>query len=213
MNIVTVRINGVEYNLKGNEKEEYLHRVASYVDKKLKNIVDNNGKLSTSSAAILTAINAVDEMLKRDDEIQQLLSRMKELEQNEIQLLGDIQDFRKSISELQKNNEELKSKNERLSAENEKVKSTNEDNDYQEIIKKRDEEVEKIIKERDILQETCKKYLNENKLLKAERKEYKFQLQSSKYKVIDLQHRLIETQIELAKEKKQNNPMLKIDVL
>ena len=34
VNIVVVRINEVEYNLKGNEKREYLHGVTSHVDKK-----------------------------------------------------------------------------------------------------------------------------------------------------------------------------------
>ena len=64
MNIVTIKINGNEYNLKGDEREEYLHMVASYVDKKIKNIMGNNEKLSTSSAAILTALNLGDDMFK-----------------------------------------------------------------------------------------------------------------------------------------------------
>ncbi|MCS4522060.1 cell division protein ZapA [Clostridium botulinum] len=34
MNIITVKINGVEYNLKGEEQEDYLHKVARYVDKR-----------------------------------------------------------------------------------------------------------------------------------------------------------------------------------
>ena len=45
MNIVTIKINGIEYNLKGNEREEYLHMVGSYVDKKIKNIMSNNEKI------------------------------------------------------------------------------------------------------------------------------------------------------------------------
>ena len=44
----------------------------------------------------------------------------------------------------------------------------------------------------------------ENKL-KAENKELKFQVQSAKYKIIDLQNRLIDNQIDLAKAKKKGS--------
>ena len=38
MNTVTVKINGMEYNLKGKEDEKYLLEVADYVDGKFKEI-------------------------------------------------------------------------------------------------------------------------------------------------------------------------------
>lgn len=194
MNIVTVRINGVEYNLKGNEKEEYLHKVASYVDKKLKNITDNNSKLSTSSAAILTAINAVDDMLKKDEEIQQLLDKINKMEEKENNLISKMKELNSKAIQLESYNEELKKKTQ--------------SSQHEEPLKAKEAELNAITKERDILQEACKKYLQENNVLKSECKEYKFQVQSAKYKIMDLQHRLIETQVQLAKEKKQNNPML-----
>ena len=57
MNTVTVKINGVEYNLKGKEDDEYLLKVAAYVDSKFKEISVNNNKLSLSSVAVLSALN------------------------------------------------------------------------------------------------------------------------------------------------------------
>lgn len=36
MNTVTVKINGMEYNLKGKEDDEYLLKVSEYVDVNLK---------------------------------------------------------------------------------------------------------------------------------------------------------------------------------
>lgn len=42
----------------------------------------------------------------------------------------------------------------------------------------------------------------------SENKELKFQLQSSKYKIISLQNKLVENQVDLAKIKKiLNNPL------
>ena len=71
MNVVTVKINGMEYNLKGEESIEYLTEIANYVDRKVNSIIDNNKKLSTSSAAMLAAMNAVDDMYKAKEEINQ----------------------------------------------------------------------------------------------------------------------------------------------
>ena len=73
MAIVTVRINGMEYNLKGREDEKYLHHLASYVEDKLQEILQKNTKLSVSAASILTAINLADESFKGKKELGDLL--------------------------------------------------------------------------------------------------------------------------------------------
>ena len=86
MNVVTIKINGIEYNLKGEEREEYLHMVASHVDKKIKNIMSNNEKLSTSSAAILTALNLGDDMFKSHSLSKELSSKVESLEKHDREL-------------------------------------------------------------------------------------------------------------------------------
>lgn len=73
MATVTVRINGMEYNLKGKEDEKYLHHLASYVEDKLQEILQKNTKLSVSAASILTAINLADESFKDKKELTELL--------------------------------------------------------------------------------------------------------------------------------------------
>ncbi|MGL5576514.1 MAG: cell division protein ZapA, partial [Sarcina sp.] len=73
MATVTVRINGMEYNLKGKEDEKYLHHLASYVEDKLKEILRKNTKLSVSAASILTAINLADESFKDKKKLTELL--------------------------------------------------------------------------------------------------------------------------------------------
>jgi cell division protein ZapA len=60
----TVRINGQEYVLAGEEPEEYMHEVAIYVDKKMSEISRKYDKLSTSMVAVLASINIADELLK-----------------------------------------------------------------------------------------------------------------------------------------------------
>ena len=64
MATVTVRINGMDYKLKGKEDEAYLKSIAGHVEDKLQEILTKNTKLSVSAASVLTAINLADESFK-----------------------------------------------------------------------------------------------------------------------------------------------------
>lgn len=61
---VDVRIAGNDYTLMGVESEEYIQKVGLYIDRKMNEIMKHNGKLSTSMAAVLTAINVADDFFK-----------------------------------------------------------------------------------------------------------------------------------------------------
>ncbi len=60
----TVRIDGHEYVIAGDEPEEYMHEVAIHVDKKMSEIHKKYDQLSTSMVAVLAALNIADELLK-----------------------------------------------------------------------------------------------------------------------------------------------------
>lgn len=198
MNVVTVFINGIEYNLKGDEQEEYLHKVASYVDKKVKSIIKNNSKLSTSSAAVLSALNITDDMLKAQEKKDELSGRVDELEKVGKVYEEQINSLRKQLSYTEELNAELK------------IKLKN--NNTSESLREKDDKIKKLEEEIKIIKETTQKYMNENTKIVAQNKELKFQVQSGKYKIIDLQHKLEENQITLAKERKKKNPLLNNEV-
>ncbi|MGO5065466.1 cell division protein ZapA [Clostridium sporogenes] len=189
MNIITVKINGVEYNLKGEEQEDYLHKVARYVDKKIDNILDNNPKLSTSSASILTAINAVDEGLKKEEEIENLRLEIDKLKKVQHHENLKVEEIRKLLEEEQEKNKNL------------------EVQDGNDSVKEYKEKLEKLQVQMELMEKTAKKYMEENNKVKIQNKELKFQLQSSKYKVLDLEKKLMDSQLNLAKEKKKSNPL------
>jgi cell division protein ZapA len=197
MNIVTIKINGIEYNLKGEEREEYLHMVASYVDKKIKSIIGNNEKLSTSSAAILTALNLGDDMFKSKTLCTSLTSKVESLEKHDKDLIEQSEGLKKQVSNMEAYNQELLTKCKNI--------------ENSEYVKTLEKENIRMKQELEVMQEATKVYIEENKVAKLENKEMKFKLQSSKYKVIDLQNKLIEYQISLAKQKKMNNPLLTSD--
>jgi cell division protein ZapA len=84
-NRVEVRIAGKDYKLIGSESDEYMQRIALYIDKKMNEIMRVNSKLSTSMAAVLTAINVADDFMKLrefDSNCQKELQQMKEHIQN-----------------------------------------------------------------------------------------------------------------------------------
>ena len=197
MNVVTVFINGIEYNLKGEEQEEYLHKVASYVDKKIKDVLKNNNKLSTSSAAVLSAINVADDMLKTQEINHELLKELDKMREVEKSNREQIDFLKEELSSLEQVNMELKIKLENSSD------SKN--------ISEKEHKISKLQEELKIEKESTQKYINENRKLMSQNKELKFQIQSEKYKVIDLQHKLMENEISLAKERKQKNPLLNND--
>lgn len=197
MNIVTIKINGNEYNLKGNEKEEYLHMVASYVDKKIKNIIENNEKLSTSSAAILTALNLGDDMFKSHSLCKEISIKSELLEKHDKESIEQLEDYKKQLNNMEAYNQELLNKCKNL-----------ENGEY---VKTLEQENIKMRQELETMQSSPKIYIEENRKVKVENKEMRFKLQSYKYKIIDLQNKLIEYQISLAKQKKINNPLLTRD--
>lgn len=63
-NKVDVRIGGKDYILVGVESDEYIQKVGLYIDKKMNEVIKANNRLSTSLAAVLTAINVADDYLK-----------------------------------------------------------------------------------------------------------------------------------------------------
>ena len=61
---VDVLIDGKAFTITGYESDEYIQRVGLYVDRKMNDVIKNNNKLSTSIAAILTALNVGDDYFK-----------------------------------------------------------------------------------------------------------------------------------------------------
>lgn len=77
-NKVEVRIAGKDYTLVGVESEEYIQKIALYIDKKMNEIMRVNSKLSTSMASVLTAVNVADDYFKAYENVVNLNKELKE---------------------------------------------------------------------------------------------------------------------------------------
>ena len=62
-----VNICGKEYTMAGFESEEYIHRVAISVDRKMADLKEQYVNLNPNTLSVLTAINVADDLLKLHD--------------------------------------------------------------------------------------------------------------------------------------------------
>lgn len=74
----TVRIAGKDYTISSTDSEEYVGRVAAWVDRRMNELAAVS-HLPAAQLAVLTAINAVDEMMKSKDEIRRLQAELDDL--------------------------------------------------------------------------------------------------------------------------------------
>lgn len=63
----SVSICGKEYVMAGFESEEYIHRVAICVDRKMAELKGQYVNLNPNTLSVLTAINIADDLLKLQD--------------------------------------------------------------------------------------------------------------------------------------------------
>ena len=74
----TVRIAGKEYTIASTDSEAYVNRVANWVDRRMSELAAAT-RLPTTQLAVLTAVNAADDMMKSRDEIRRLEAELDDL--------------------------------------------------------------------------------------------------------------------------------------
>ena len=73
-----VEIFGQEYRIRGVGDPQYIHKIAGYVDKKMREIAHSSGILSQARIAILAALNIADELHQEREKVQGELGRQAE---------------------------------------------------------------------------------------------------------------------------------------
>ncbi|MBC2576006.1 cell division protein ZapA [Peptostreptococcus canis] len=82
MNKVSVKIDGVEYQIMGEKNEAEIVKVGKFIDNELKKISKAAPSLSKINAAILTSVNIADKLFDSNAEIEDLKNRIDEIEVN-----------------------------------------------------------------------------------------------------------------------------------
>lgn len=86
----TVRIAGKDYAISSYDSEEYVQGVAAWVDRKM-NELHAATRLPGAQLAVLTAVNATDDMMKSREEIRRLKKELADA-QKEIERLKNEKD-------------------------------------------------------------------------------------------------------------------------
>lgn len=111
MSIITVKINGMEYNLRGEENDEYLQMVAQYVDNKINSLMFKNSKISRPDATILAAINLGDEVFKNKEACERANENYKMIAKEQKNLISEVEGLKRDLQAAKKENEELRKVN------------------------------------------------------------------------------------------------------
>ena len=61
---VSVKIRGIEYRVNCTEEEEYIEKLAYYIDKKMEQLMAANQSLDTLKATTLVTFNLADSLFK-----------------------------------------------------------------------------------------------------------------------------------------------------
>ncbi|OGW43252.1 MAG: hypothetical protein A2Y66_08575 [Nitrospirae bacterium RBG_13_41_22] len=78
MGSVEVYILGQRYSIKGNAPEEHIRNLASYVDKKLKEVYNTSANITPVKASILAALDIADELFRLKNEQEELAKHIEE---------------------------------------------------------------------------------------------------------------------------------------
>lgn len=185
-NKIVVKINGSEYILTGNEKEDYLFSIANYVDKKIKEIANQNTKHSTTSAAVLGALTIADELYKARAENAALKERVNEPMEKYEAAIKKYQKMEGEYKSLTQEYENIKALYQESLEENENIK-----NNYESSLSDADKkggELEKLVKE--------------NAFLKENNSSLEKQIEGFKMETNNLKDELFENQLEIIRLKK-----------
>ncbi|MRG88393.1 cell division protein ZapA [Salinibacillus xinjiangensis] len=76
-NKTTVHIYNRKYTIVGEEHPHHMQVIASMVDEKMREIQEANPSLDTAKLAVLTAVNAMNDYVKIDEEYTSLIEQMR----------------------------------------------------------------------------------------------------------------------------------------
>ena len=126
---VQVIINGKVYTLSGFESEEYLQRVAGYLNNKIMEFdhVEDYRRFSPDMRAVLLQLNISDDYLKAKQQIESLEKEIEERDKQIYDLKHDLVSNQIKLESDEKKCRELENENKELLLNKAKLEATLED--------------------------------------------------------------------------------------
>ncbi len=100
-NKVKVRIAGEDFVIMAAESDEYIRRVASYVDAKVA-AINASARVPLMDAVVLASCNLTDELFKSQESVENLRMQLKGYIDDIARLRTELNDARREIARLTK---------------------------------------------------------------------------------------------------------------
>ncbi|MBE5906644.1 MAG: cell division protein ZapA [Lachnospiraceae bacterium] len=125
-----VIIGGKVYTLSGYESEEYMHKVASFINKKLEELsttMEGYNHLSMEQKALLMELNLTDEYFKSRERVEQLEEDLEEFKKGQAEMKHELISLQIKLDTMKETILELESKNKELTHIKEQLENSLED--------------------------------------------------------------------------------------
>ena len=99
-NRVSIHICGADYTLTAEESPSYMEKVAAYVDGKMTETL-GSAKVGRTDAAILTALNIADELMKEKESSDALRSQIKGYLDEAAKAQSEVSELKRELFKLQ----------------------------------------------------------------------------------------------------------------
>lgn len=108
-NRITVRINGKDYTLLHDETDEYVHRIAHYLNTKIMEASKMGIQQGESTPLVLSALNVTDELFKSQknfntlkNEIKRMMDEYEKMKQQSESFEEQLMEMSEKVDRLQK---------------------------------------------------------------------------------------------------------------
>ncbi|WP_302569685.1 hypothetical protein, partial [uncultured Clostridium sp.] len=192
-------------------KNEEIKTLTDSKNQEVEKLTESKNKLETKIKNLTEEINSKIEKEKFNEVLNKLQKTQKiniMLSDENDDLKEKVENYNIKINDYSSENSKLK---ENVNTLNESIKCKEAElEEFKELNAKQSLE-EKVSLENKIssLEKDLKDALNKKELFKSRNREINFQLQNFKYKVLDLEKKLIDSQFKLAVEKREKNPLLR----
>lgn len=109
-NRVKIRIYGQEYTIVGERSQDEIIKAAQYVDERMQFIGRNSNLGSTTSLAVLSAVNIADEIFAAKEELELLRTQNAQLEADAKKYVDLWDDAKKTVIQYRNEMEDLRRK-------------------------------------------------------------------------------------------------------
>ncbi len=102
LNKVKLNICGTEYVITSDEPEGYVQELGNQVDRAMRSLLDSDERISTTMAAVLTAITNADAAKKAESSADNLRAQMKGYLDDNSRTRQEMESLRRELAELRR---------------------------------------------------------------------------------------------------------------